>query len=106
MPNAERGAVWHSAFGIRHYREPGTKGEEFENAREDYYTEGEVIRGAWYRELAARWRLTGEVREEHFQRLADGQHPITTGQLVRHQTARETTNARGERVTDHGACRN
>jgi conjugative relaxase-like TrwC/TraI family protein len=73
--------------------------EEFQNARENYYTEGDVIRGVWYGELASRWGLAGEVREEHFQRLAEGQHPITGEQLVRHQTARETANARGERVT-------
>src|SRR5712691_10019272 len=73
--------------------------EEFQNARENYYTEGDVIRGVWYGQLAARWGLVGEVREDHFRRLAEGQHPITGEQLVRHQTARETTNARGERVT-------
>jgi conjugative relaxase-like TrwC/TraI family protein len=73
--------------------------EEFQNARDNYYTEGEVIRGVWSGELAARWGLSGEVREEHFQRLAEGQHPITGEQLVRHQTARETTNARGEKAT-------
>ena len=44
------------------------------------------------------------VHERHHlrivsERLAEGQHPITGDQLVRHQTARETTNARGERVT-------
>lgn len=83
-----------SAGQARRYHE-----EEFQNARENYYTEGEVIRGVWYGELAARWGLAGEVREEHFQRLAEGQHPLTGEQLVRHQTARETTNARGERVT-------
>lgn len=58
-----------------------------------------VIRGVWYGELASRWGLAGEVTEKHFQRLAEGQHPITGEQLVRHQTARETTNARGERGT-------
>jgi conjugative relaxase-like TrwC/TraI family protein len=58
-----------------------------------------VICGVWYGELAHRWGLVGEVREEHFQRLAEGQHPLTGEQLVRHQTAQETTNARGERVT-------
>jgi conjugative relaxase-like TrwC/TraI family protein len=73
--------------------------EEFQNGRENYYTERDVIRGVWYGELAARWDLAGEVSEEHFQRLAEGQHPITGEQLVRHQTARETTNARGERAT-------
>jgi conjugative relaxase-like TrwC/TraI family protein len=73
--------------------------EEFRNARENYYSEGEVIRGVWHGELARRWGLVGEVREVHFQRLAEGQHPATSEQLVRHQTARETKNARGESVT-------
>jgi conjugative relaxase-like TrwC/TraI family protein len=83
-----------SAGQARRYHE-----EEFQNARENYYTERAVIRGVWYGELAARWGLAGEVEEDHFQRLAEGQHPITGEQLVRHQTARETTNARGDRVT-------
>ena len=39
--------------------------EEFGNARENYYTEGEQIRGEWHGRLAERWGLHGEVREEH-----------------------------------------
>src|SRR5216683_1835853 len=73
--------------------------EEFSNAGQNYYTTGDQIRGHWHGQLAHRWGLTGEVREEHFERLADGQHPVTGEQLVRHQTARETRNARGETVT-------
>lgn len=73
--------------------------EEFQNARENYYTEGDQIRGEWYGQLASRWGLVGEVREEQFQRLAEGQHPMTGEQLVRHQTPRETRNARSETVT-------
>src|SRR6266545_7633184 len=73
--------------------------EEFQNARDNYYTEGNVIRGAWHGQLAERWGLTGNVREDQFERLAEGQHPITGEQLVRHQTARETKNARGDTVT-------
>jgi conjugative relaxase-like TrwC/TraI family protein len=83
-----------SASQARRYHE-----EEFRNARENYYTDGDLIRDVWYGELAHRWSLAGEVREEYFGRLADGQHPMTGEQLVRHQTARETTNARGETVT-------
>jgi hypothetical protein len=83
-----------SAGQARRYHE-----DEFQNARENYYTKSEVIRGVWGGELAARWGLAGEVREEHFQRLAEGQHPLTRERLVRHQTAREATNVRGERVT-------
>jgi conjugative relaxase-like TrwC/TraI family protein len=83
-----------SAGQTRRYHE-----EEFQNARENYYTEGEVIRGVWHGQLADRWSLIGEVREEHFERLAEGQHPVTGEQLVRYQTARETKNARGETVS-------
>ncbi len=73
--------------------------EEFQNARDNYYTEEAVIRGVWYGQLAERWGLAGNVREDQFERIAEGQHPITGEQLVRHQTARETKNARGESVT-------
>ena len=73
--------------------------EEFQNARENYYAEGERIIGEWHGKLAAEWGLSGEVREEHFHRLSEGQHPITGEALVRHQTARTSTNARGETVT-------
>src|SRR5207249_9897848 len=59
-----------SAGHARRYHE-----EEFQNARENYYTEGAMIRGVWYGQLAERWGLVGEVREDQFERLAEGQHP-------------------------------
>ena len=37
--------------------------EEFQNARENYYTETDEIRGLWYGQLAERWGLVGDVRE-------------------------------------------
>jgi conjugative relaxase-like TrwC/TraI family protein len=79
--------------------------EEFANAQENYYSEGDRIRGEWHGKLATEWGLQGEVREEHFVRLAHGQHPVTGEQLVRHQTAREYINGRGETVStmDHRA---
>src|SRR5579864_1153463 len=73
--------------------------EEFSDARTNYYTAGDQIRGHWHGQLAHQWGLTGEVREEHVERLADGQHPLTAEPLVRQQTARTYTNTRGERVT-------
>jgi conjugative relaxase-like TrwC/TraI family protein len=73
--------------------------EEFANAQENYYSEGDRIRGEWHGRLAQEWGLHGEVREEHFQRLANGQHPITGEPLVRHQTTREYVNGRGETVS-------
>lgn len=72
--------------------------EQFANARENYYSEGEQIRGEWQGQLAQQWGLQGEVQEEHFRRLSEGQHPLTGEQLVRHQTPREYVNERGEQV--------
>jgi len=72
--------------------------EEFGNARDNYYTEGERIAGEWHGKLAEQWGLRGEVREENFQRLSEGQHPITGEQLVRYQTPREYTNEHGEKI--------
>jgi conjugative relaxase-like TrwC/TraI family protein len=73
--------------------------EEFANAEENYYSEGDRIRGEWHGKLAKEWGLEGEVWEEHFGRLAHGQHPVTGEQLVRHQTAREYVNGSGETVS-------
>src|SRR6202521_1527005 len=73
--------------------------EEFSNSRENYYTEADQIRGEWHGRLAEEWGLRGEVREEHFQRLSEGQHPITGEQLIRHQAAREYMNRCGEKVS-------
>src|ERR1700728_2224385 len=72
--------------------------EEFANAQENYYSEGDHIRGEWHGKVADEWGLQGEVREEHFGRLAHGQHPVTGEQLVRHQSVREYINGRGETV--------
>src|SRR5256885_16478684 len=73
--------------------------EEFSNAQDNYYTEGDQIRGEWHGRLAEQWGLRGQVREEHFQRLSEGRHPITGEQLIRHQAAREYMNRRGEKVS-------
>src|SRR3984893_15295634 len=72
--------------------------EEFSNARENYYTESDQIRGEWHGRLAEQWGLRGEVREEQFQRLAGGQHTITGEQLQRRQKACEYVNRHGEKV--------
>src|SRR5579871_1701987 len=72
--------------------------EEFANARENYYTEGERVLGEWQGQLAERWGLSGDVQEQQFIRLSEGQHPDTGEQLVRHQVAREYTDSRGGKV--------
>jgi conjugative relaxase-like TrwC/TraI family protein len=72
--------------------------QEFSNARENYYTQGDQIRGEWHGRLAEQWGLRGEVGEEHFQRLTEGQHPVTGEQLVRHKAAREYLNEHGQKI--------
>ncbi len=79
--------------------------DEFANAKDNYYTEGERVAGEWHGRLAEQWGLKGEVREEHFHRLSEGQHPHSAEQLIRHQTAREYLTEHGERIKtmDHRA---
>ena len=36
--------------------------EQFQNARENYYTEGDKIRGEWHGRLAAKWGLARRGR--------------------------------------------
>jgi conjugative relaxase-like TrwC/TraI family protein len=72
--------------------------EEFSNAQENYYSEGERIRGEWHGKLAEKWCLRGAVHEEQFRRLSNGQHPVSGEQLVRHQTVREYINEQGKTV--------
>ena len=71
---------------------------EFSNSQDNYYTEGERVRGEWHGKLAEQWGLKGEVQEEHFARLADGQHPITAADLVRHRPGYEYLNSQGQTI--------
>jgi conjugative relaxase-like TrwC/TraI family protein len=72
--------------------------EEFANAQDNYYTEGDRVRGQWHGQLAQKWGLQGEVDAEQFGRLADGQHPLTGEQLVRFRLSHQHTNAQGEKI--------
>jgi conjugative relaxase-like TrwC/TraI family protein len=82
-----------SAAQVRTYH-----AEEFNNARQNYYTQADTIRGHWHGQLARQSGLSGEVQDAQIHRLADGHHPITGEPLVAHQTVRTYTNERGERV--------
>lgn len=72
--------------------------EEFANAGDNYYSEGDRVRGEWHGKLAEEWGMKGEVDEKQFGRLANGQHPVTGAQLVQHRAAMEYVNERGETV--------
>src|SRR5436190_23086898 len=82
-----------SAAQVRTYH-----AEEFSNARQNYYTQDDTIRGQWHGQLARQWGLSGDVQEAQIHRLAEGRHPITGEALVEHQTARAYVNEHGERV--------
>jgi len=82
-----------SAAQVRTYH-----AEEFSNARENYYTAGDRVHGHWHGRLAAQWGLSGDVQEEQFQRIAEGQHPVIRASLVHHQTTRAYANEHGETV--------
>ena len=73
--------------------------EEFSNAHENYYTAADQIRGQWHGQLAREWDLVGDVRDDQFQRLAEGQHPVPGAPFVRHRTPCTYTNERGHSVT-------
>jgi conjugative relaxase-like TrwC/TraI family protein len=72
--------------------------EEFANAKDNYYTEGDRVRGQWQGKLAEQWGLKGEVDAEQFKRLADGRHPLTGAQLVQLRAPHEYTKDNGEKV--------
>ena len=57
--------------------------EEFANAQENYYSEGDRIRGEWHGRLAQEWELRGEVQEEHFQRLLRERADLVDGLVER-----------------------
>jgi TrwC relaxase len=71
---------------------------EFTSAEQSYYTLRDRIRGEWQGKLATEWGLAGEVTEEQFSRLANGQHPETGEQLVRHREPFEYQNPYGDTV--------
>jgi hypothetical protein len=50
------------------------------------------------RQTGEAWHLQGDVDQDHFERLCEGQHPLTGDQLVRHVTPHKYENAYGETV--------
>src|SRR5215510_12444888 len=72
--------------------------EEFSNDRDNYYSQGGTVRGEWQGRLAEQWGLQGPVKEEQFERLADGRHPFTAEQIVQHRVSNEYVNEHGKTV--------
>jgi conjugative relaxase-like TrwC/TraI family protein len=68
---------------------------EFTSETQNYYKQGETVRGEWQGKLAASFGLKGEVAPLEFSRLAEGIHPQTEAPMVRHRAAQEYKNADG-----------
>src|SRR5271170_2867833 len=72
--------------------------KEFTSAEQNYWKQDDRTLGEWHGKLAGRFDLAGAVKEEHFARLADGQHPHTAEQLVRHRVVQGYEGADGKTV--------
>ena len=72
--------------------------KEFTSAEQGYYSRQGQIRGEWHGRLAAKWGLKKDVSEEQFQRLANGQHPQSGEELVRHRESFEYQSEKGDTV--------
>jgi conjugative relaxase-like TrwC/TraI family protein len=68
---------------------------EFTSETQNYYKQGDAVRGEWQGQLAARLGVSGEVSPLEFSRLAEGKNPATEEQMVRHRAAMEYKNADG-----------
>jgi conjugative relaxase-like TrwC/TraI family protein len=79
--------------------------KEFTSAEQNYWKQDDRALGEWHGKLADKFGLVGGVEEGHFARLADGQHPITGEQLVRHRLVQEYEGMDGKMVapTEHRA---
>src|ERR1700761_2323622 len=72
--------------------------KEFTSAEQNYWKQDDRTLGEWHGKLAEQFGVAGGVDQEHFARLADGQHPITGEQLVRHRIVQEYEGADGKAV--------
>jgi conjugative relaxase-like TrwC/TraI family protein len=72
--------------------------KEFTSAEQNYWKQDDQALGEWQGKLAEKFDLAGAVSEEHFTRLANGQHPHTGEQLVRHRAVQEYEGADGKVV--------
>ncbi len=76
--------------------------KEFTSAEQAYYSHKGQVLGEWQGRLAEEWGSAGKASEEEFQRLANGQHPVTGEQLVRHRASFTYRDENGEMVKSMG----
>jgi len=73
--------------------------KEFASQQQNYWSRDQQGHSEWQGRLTGQWNLSGPVHDEHFARLAEGQHPQTGEQLVRHQVSRTYEGKNGKEVT-------
>src|ERR1700742_5006788 len=73
--------------------------KEFTAAEQNYWKQEDTIQGEWRGKLAEEFGLSGAVGALEFSRLAEGQHPTTGEQLVRHRAVHEYKTEDGRTVT-------
>jgi conjugative relaxase-like TrwC/TraI family protein len=73
--------------------------KEFASQQQNYWSRDQRGHSEWQGRLAGQWNLSGHVHDEHFTRLAEGQHPRTGEQLVRHQVSRTYEGKNGKEIT-------
>jgi len=72
--------------------------KEFTSREQNYWSQRGEIAGEWQGGLAAKLGLSGAVSEGDFARLAQGQHPQTSGQLVRQRASYEYASENGKTI--------
>jgi conjugative relaxase-like TrwC/TraI family protein len=73
--------------------------QDYNNKKENYYSERGEVSGNWIGRLAEDWGLEGEVTSEQYARLVAGQDPHAREQLIRFVPSREAVNNYGEAIT-------
>src|SRR5258708_39371810 len=73
--------------------------KEFTSAQQNHWRQGDTALGEWHGKIAERFGLAGAVNAEQFARLAEGQHPDTAEQLVRHGVVQTYVGADGKTVS-------
>ena len=74
--------------------------EEFASRQQNYWSPDQRVFSEWQGRLAESWSFAGPVQDEHFARLAEGQHPQTGAQLVQHQVSRTYEGKNGTEITN------
>jgi len=73
--------------------------KEFTSAEQNYWKQGDTIQGEWRGRLAEEFGLSGAVGALEFSRLAEGEHPATAEQLVRHRAVHDYKTEDGRTVS-------